>query len=150
MSKPNKQKIMKLFIFFIIISSLLINLIYLSYEKIYENGNYATYNSEIIKHYESVYLDTSLEIKQQIICSNLKSPFGNLAIYYNLVLASVLVTAISIIALFLLLVLKKYKKVVISDKDIFIITGIELISLFIFAWAFILESDYYFTYCVHF
>ena len=146
----NKKKTMKLFIFFIIISSLLVNLIYLSYEKIYENGNYAVYNNEIIKHYESVYPDTSLEIKQQIICSNLKSPFGNLEIYYKLVFLSILITTISIVIIFLLLTLKKYKKIALSRKDIFIIMSIELISLFIFVWAFMFESDYYFTYCVHF
>ena len=146
----NKQKLIKLFIFFIIIFSLLINLIYLSHEKIYENGNYAVYNNEIIKHYESVHFNAPLETKQRIICSNLKCPFGNLAIYYKLVLLSLLMTVISIIAAFLLLVLKKYKKIALSRKDMFIIVSIELILIFIFIWAFILESDYYFAYCVHF
>ena len=146
----NKQKIIKPFIFFIIISSLLINLIYLSYEKIYENGNYAIYNNEIINYYESNYPDALLEINQQIICSNLKCPFGNIATYYKLVFLSVLLTMLSIIFIFLILILKKHKKIALSCKDIFIIIGIELMSLFIFIWAFMFESDYYFTYCVKF
>ena len=146
----NKNKTIKLFIFFIIISSLLLNLIYLSYEKIYENGNYAVYNNEIIKHYKNVYPDVSLEIKKQIICSNLKSPFRNLEIYYKLVFLSVLLTVVSIISIFLILILKKHKKIVLSSKDIFIIVSIELMSLLIFVWAFMFESDYYFTYCVKF
>lgn len=146
----NKKKTMKLFILFIIISSLLLNLVYLSYEKIYENGNYAVYNNEIIKHYKNVYPDISLEIKQQIICSNLKSPLGNLEIYYKLVFLSVLLTVVSIISIFLILIFKKHKKIVLSSKDISIIVSIEIMSLLIFVWAFMLESDYYFTYCVKF
>jgi len=146
----NKQKLIKLFIFFIIFFSLLVNLVYLSYEKIYEDGNYATYNNEVINYYESDYSNTSLEINQQIICSNLKCPFGNIATYYKLVFLSVLLTMLSIIFIFLILILKKHKKIALSYKDIFIIISIELISLFIFIWAFVLESDYYFAYCVKF
>lgn len=146
----NKQKIIKFSIFSVVIFTLLINLTYLSYEKIYEGGNYAADNNKIINYYDNIYLDAPLEIKQQIICSNLKSPFGNIEIYYKLVLLSILMTVISIIVLLLILILKKYKKITLSRKDIIIIASIELISLFIFVWAFMLESDYYFTYCVHF
>jgi hypothetical protein len=147
----SKQKTVKPFIFLVIIFSLLVNLIYLSYEKIYESGNYAAYNNEIINYYMSNNFDTPLEIKQQqIICSNLKCPFGDLAIYYKLVFLAVLLTIISTIFTFLILIFKKYKKIALSHKDVFIIISIELISLFIFIWAFMLELDYHFTYCVKF
>lgn len=147
---PNKQRIIKTSIFSMILFTLLINLIYLSYEKIYESKNYATYNNEVINYYENNYPNTSLKIKQQAICSNLKCPFGNIATYYKLVFLSVLLTIISILSIFLILILKKHKKIALSYKNTFIIMGIELISLFIFTWAFMLESDYFFTYCVHF
>ena len=147
---PNKQRIIKTSIFSMIIFTLLINLIYLSYEKIYESKNYITYNNEVINYYENNYPNTSLKIKQQAICSNLKCPFGNIATYYKLVFLSVLLTIISILSIFLILILKKHKKIALSYKNTFIIMGIELISLFIFTWAFMLESDYFFTYCVHF
>lgn len=147
---PNKQRIIKTSIFSMIIFTLLINLIYLSYEKIYESKNYTTYNNEVINYYENNYPNTSLKIKQQAICSNLKCPFGNIVTYYKLVFLSVLLTIISILSIFLILILKKHKKIALSYKNTFIIMGIELISLFIFTWAFMLESDYFFTYCVHF
>ena len=147
---PNKQKTIKPFIFLIIIFSLLVNLIYLSYEKIYENGNYATHNNEIINYYENDYFNVPVKIKQQAICSNLESPFGNMAIYYKLVFLAVLLTIISIMSVFLILILKRHKKITLYRKDAFIIIGAEIISIFIFIWAFMLESDYYFTYCVKF
>lgn len=153
---PNKQRIIKTSIFSMIIFTLSINLIYLSYEKIYESKNYTTYNNEVINYYENnypyenTYPNTSLKIKQQAICSNLKCPFGNIATYYKLVFLSVLLTIISILSIFLILILKKHKKITLSYKNTFIIMGIELISLFIFTWAFMFESDYFFTYCVHF
>jgi len=146
----NEKRIIKLSIFFVIIFTLLINLVYLSYEKIYEGGNYAADNNKIISYYENTYLNTPLEIKQQIICSNLKSPLGNIAVYYKLVSLSILMTAISVVVVFLMLTLKKCKRIILSRKDIVIIASIEIISLFIFVWAFILESDYCFTYCVYF
>lgn len=147
---PNKQKTIKPFIFLIIIFSLLVNLIYLSYEKIYENGNYATHNNEIINYYENDYFNVPVKIKQQVICSNLESPFGNIAIYYKLVFLAVLLTIISIMSTFLILILKRRKKIILHRKDVFIIIGAEIISVLIFIWAFMLESDYYFTYCVKF
>ncbi|MCK5085488.1 hypothetical protein KAK05_02135 [Candidatus Parcubacteria bacterium] len=146
----NKQKTIKPFIFLIIIFSLLVNLIYLSYEKIYENGNYATHNNEIINYYENDYFNVPVKIKQQAICSNLESPFGNMAIYYKLVFLAVLLTIISIMSVFLILIFKRHKKITLYRKDAFIIIGAEIISIFIFIWAFMLESDYYFTYCVKF
>ena len=146
----NKQKTIKPFIFLIIIFSLLVNLIYLSYEKIYENGNYATHNNEIINYYENDYFNVPVKIKQQAICSNLESPFGNMAIYYKLVFLAVLLTIISIMSVFLILIFKRHKKIILYRKDAFIIIGAEIISIFIFIWAFIFESDYYFTYCVKF
>jgi len=130
----NKQKLIKLLIFFIIFFSLLVNLVYLSYEKIYEDGNYAVYNNEIIKRYENIHPNTSLEIKQQIICSNLKCPLGDLAIYYKLIFLAILLTIVSIIIVFLSLIFRRHKKMVLSCKDIFIIVS----------------SDYYFAYCVKF
>ena len=126
------------------------NLIYLSYEKIYENGNYATHNNEIINYYENDYFNVPVKIKQQAICSNLESPFGNMAIYYKLVFLAVLLTIISIMSVFLILIFKRHKKIILYRKDAFIIIGAEIISIFIFIWAFMLESDYYFTYCVKF
>ena len=146
----SKQKTIKLFIFLTIIFSLLVNLIYLSYEKIYENGNYATHNNEIINYYENDYFNVPVKIKQQAICSNLESPFGNMAIYYKLVFLAVLLTIISIMSTFLILILKRCKKITLNRKDVFIIVGTEIISIFIFIWAFVPESDYYFTYCVKF
>jgi len=145
----NKKRT-KFFIFSLIIFTLLINLVYLSYEKIYKDGNYAADNNKIISYYENNQINISLKDERQIICSNLKTPFGNVELYYKLVSLSVLATIISMITVFWALILKWRKKIGLSRKNAFIIMSVELVSLLVFVWAFMLESDYYFTYCVHF
>ncbi|MFA7170316.1 MAG: hypothetical protein WC178_05745 [Candidatus Paceibacterota bacterium] len=145
-----KQKSEKPFILFLIIFSLLINLFYLYYERAYESGNYAVYNNKIVNDYESNYFNIPVEVKQQAICSNLKSPFGDIANYYRLIFLASSLTAISVLFVFLVMILKKCKKIALSRKYIVMLMCIELISISIFTWAFILESDYYYAYCVKF
>lgn len=153
---PNKQKTIKLFIFSIVIFTLLINLICLSYERIYTSGNYATHNSEVANYYKSNYPSASLEVRQQTTCSNLKFPFGNIEIYYKLFALSILATIISIIivfislVIFLLSIFKKHEKTKLSHNDMLFIASIELISFLLFIWFFAFEPDYSFTYCVNF
>ena len=153
---PNKTKLIKLSIFSIVIFALLINLTCLSYERIYTSGNYAAHNGEIVSYCKSNYSSASLEVRQQITCSNLKFPFGDIEIYYKLLMLSILATIISIIAvffslvIFLLSIFKKYKKRMLSLSDMFFIVSIELISLLLFIWFFTFEPDYHFIYCVNF
>ena len=104
---------------------LLINLVYLSYEKIYKDGNYAADNNKIISYYENNQINISLKDERQIICSNLKTPFGNVELYYKLVSLSVLATIISMITVFWALILKWRKKIGLSRKNAFIIIGDE-------------------------
>lgn len=147
----DKQKIAKYSILFIVIFGLLINLAYLTYEKSYEAGNYSKYNSEVINSYlEKNINSVSLEIARQDICSNLKGPLGRISIYYKLFFLAVLMTSISIMMLFLAIMLKRLKRTILSHLDVIIIISVVLMSFFIFAWAFILESDYHFTYCIYF
>lgn len=152
----NKQKTIRTSIFSIIIFTLLINLVCLSYERIYTSGNYAADNKKIVSHYKSNHPDAPLEIKQQATCSNLRFPFGSIKIYYELLALSILATVISIIAvffslvIFLLLIFKKHKKTALSHNDILIIVSIELISALSFIWFFAFEPDYHFIYCAHF
>jgi hypothetical protein len=147
---PNKQKIIKLFIFSLIIFTLLTNLIYLVYEKSYESGDYQKYNNEVINYYINSSDSIPLEVKHQNICSNLKGPLGSFSVYYKLTLFAILMIVVSIIVVFLLLILKMFKKIIISYQDIIIFISIILVSFFIFIWAFVFEPDYYFSYCVYF
>jgi len=154
---PNKTKTIKLFIFSIVIFTFLINLAGLSYEKIYRSGNYAIHNSEVVSNYsESNYPNIPLETRQQATCSNFKSPFGNVEIYYKLLALSILATIISIIAVFILLIIfllstfKENKKMILSHSEMLIIVSIELISFLSAVWFFTFEPDYFFTYCIHF
>jgi len=146
----DKQKMVKYSILFIVIFSLLINLAYLAYEKSYENGNYSKYNSEVINYHKNASENILSESEYQNICSELKGPLGGISAYYDLMFLAVLMTIISIIILFLLPALKMLKKIILSRRDLIIIILLSLMSLFIFFWAFMLESDYYFTYCVNF
>jgi len=143
-----KQKSEKSLILFLIVFSLLINMFYLYYERAYKSGNYEVYNNKIVNDYENNYSNIPVEVKQQAICSNLKSPFGDIANYYRLVFLASSLTAISVLFVFLIMILKKYKKIVLSRKYIVMLMCIELISISIFIGAFILESDYCYTYCV--
>ena len=148
----NKTKTIKLLIFSIVIFTFLINLAGLSYERIYRSGDYAIHNSEVVSNYSNA----PLEIKQQVTCSNLKFPFGNVEIYYKLLALSILATIISIVAVFISLIIflsltfKKNRKRVLSHSEMLIIVNIELISFLSFVWFFSFEPDYSFTYCVHF
>ena len=152
----NKQKTAELFILSVVTFTLLINLICLSYERIYTSGNYAAHNSEVVGYYKSNYSSASLEVRQQITCSNLKFPFGNIEIYYKLLALSILATIISIITVFISLIIfplsifKKHKRTVLSHNDMLFIVSIELISFLLFIWFFTFEPDYSFTYCINF
>jgi hypothetical protein len=146
----DKQKRVKYSILFIVIFSLLINLAYLAYEKNYESDNYSKYNSEVINYHKNFSENILSESVSQNICSELKGPLRDISTYYDLMFLAVLMTMVSIIILFALLALKMLKKTILSRRDLNIITSIILASSSIFFWAFMLESDYYFTYCVNF
>ena len=153
----NKQKI-KTFIFSIIIFTFLINLADLSYERIYRNGDYIIYNSEVVNNYsENNYPNASLEFRKESICSNLKFPFGEIKIYYKLLMLSILATIISLITVFISLIIfllslifEKHKERIFSYNDILFIVTLELISFLSAIWFFTFEPDYSFIYCVHF
>ncbi len=146
----DKQKMAKYSILFIVIFSLLINLAYLAYEKSYESGNYSKYNREVINYHKNASNNVLAESEYQNICSEIKGPLGDISAYYDLIFLAVLMTMVSIIILFALLALKMLKKIILPCRDLIIIMSIVLISSSIFFWAFILELDYYFTYCVNF
>ena len=154
----NKRKVIKPFVFSIIIFTFLINLASLSYERIYRNGDYIIHNREIVNNYsESNHSNTSLEFRQKSTCSNLKFPFAEIKVYYKLSILSILATIISLIAVFISLIIflsslifKKHKERIFSHNDILFIVILELISFLSAIWFFAFEPDYYFTYCVHF
>lgn len=145
----DKQKRIKLSIVFIIFISLLGNLAYLFYEKAYIDGGFDKQNNEIINSYNAN-SGVLLELKQQTICSNLESPLGNISNYYRLVFLVSFINIISILAVFLLIFFKKYKKIILSYRSLALLIFVEIISICTFIEAFVFEPDYYYAYCVKF
>ncbi|MDP3057191.1 MAG: hypothetical protein Q8N37_01560 [bacterium] len=138
----NTNVIKRIFVFFLVFFTLLINLLYLFLSISYEKGNYSEYNTNLrTKFYEN----TSWEkINFKELCSNLK-PTLFLQNYNKIVFLSLLMIIVSIVAFYVL-----YKRKILSKKQGYFLMIVVFLSFLVFLKTWLIEADYDFIGCSEF
>ncbi|MBU4142268.1 MAG: hypothetical protein V1732_01865 [Patescibacteria group bacterium] len=135
----NKDVLKRIFVYFFVIFTLLINLSYLFFSINYEKGNYSEYNTSTRMEF---YKNTPWEkINFQELCSSLK-PNLFLQNYNKIVFLSLLMIIVSIVAIHIL-----YKRKFLSKKQGCLLITVVILSFLVFFKAFLIEADYDFIGC---
>ena len=136
---PDKQRMIKLFILFIVIFTLLLNLLNLIYMESYNRSDTAAYN------YEKMI--SSSEMSEKEFCLSLKQPFGGMTLYRQLFPFSFLMIIVSALIVSAAFVFTTPKRRIFSQQDryifiFFIFTIVLSYAMLLTAWTDVIPSFY--------